>query len=432
MESFWLNSDTFPQYDRLKGNHKTGVLVIGGGITGILCAYRLHKQNIPYILVEADRICNGITKNTTAKITSQHGLIYNKISQMYGTSKAALYLKANEYALSEYKHLCNTIDCDYETKDSYVYSLNYRSKLTAELDTLNNIGFPATYETNIPLPFHTAGAIKFPNQACFNPLKFIQEIIRELKIFEHTRIISISKKGALTGHGTILADKYIVCTHFPFINTHGSYFLKMYQQRSYVIAYKNAPDYNGMYIDESGNGLSFRNYKDYLLVGGGGHKTGKKGGDWQVISSFMKKNLPQATKVYQFATQDCMSLDGIPYIGQYSKNCPDLFVATGFNKWGMTSSMLSSIILSDLVTGKTNQYASLFSPSRNMLHPQLITNIYNATVNILNPFGKRCPHLGCSLKWNAAEHTWDCPCHGSRFTHDGELIDNPATGNLKK
>ena len=206
----------------------------------------------------------------------------------------------------------------------------------------------------------------------------------------------------------------------------------MYQHRSYVLALKNIPKINGMYVDEAKKGMSFRNYNNLLLLGGGDHRTGKKGGNWDELIEFAKKYYPNSSEQYRWATQDCMTLDEIPYIGQYSKNTPNLFVATGFNKWGMTSSMVAAMILHDMVLERESPYAPLFNPSRTILHPQLALNLAESAVNLLTPTTKRCPHLGCALKWNASEHSWDCPCHGSRFTEAGELIDNPATDDMKK
>ena len=225
--------------------------------------------------------------------------------------------------------------------------------------------------------------------------------------------------------------KIIVATHFPILNKHGSYFLKLYQHRSYVLALEGAQKVDGMYVDEDKKGLSFRNYGDRLLLGGGSHRTGKKGGNWHELEKFARKHYPSARVVGKWATQDCMSLDSVPYIGQYSKNTPDLYVATGFNKWGMTSSMVASMILSDLVQGKPNEYAQVFSPSRSILRPQLAVNALESTFGLLTPTVPRCPHLGCALKYNKAEHSWDCPCHGSRFTESGEVINNPATDDKR-
>ena len=282
------------------------------------------------------------------------------------------------------------------------------------------------------MPFPTAGGVCFPHQAQFHPLKFLNGIVRDLAIYENTPVVSLTKSGAVTEHGTIQANAIIVCTHFPFLNRHGSYFLKLYQQRSYVLALKNAPNPEGMYLDARKNGLSFRHWGDTLLLGGGGHRTGKKGGGWAELEAFAKTHYPDAKIVSRWATQDCMSLDGLPYIGQYSASTPNLYVATGFNKWGMTTSMAAAQLLTDLVCGKESPYATLFSPSRSMLRPQLGINAAEATLNLLTPARKRCPHLGCALKWNPQEHSWDCPCHGSRFSEDGQLLDNPSTGDLPK
>ena len=431
MQSVWTDSVNFPNFDKLKKDIRTDVLIIGGGITGLLCAHQLHQAGVDYVLVEADHICSGITKNTTAKITSQHGLIYHKLIQRFGVEKARMYLDANEAALKEYRRLCKSIDCSFEPKNSYVYSLDKSHKLAKELNALRRLGFHAEYEDKLPLPFPTAGAVRFRHQAQFNPLKFLSEIAKELNIYENTKVRELAPNLAITEHGKITAKNIIVTTHFPFLNKHGSYFLKMYQHRSYVIAYKNAPNVDGMYVDESLRGLSFRNYKNMLLLGGGDHRTGKHGGNWQELSTFAWTHYSNTKEVYRWATQDCMTLDEVPYIGQYSKNTPSLYVATGFNKWGMTSAMAAAMILRDIVLGKENLYAPVFCPSRSILRPQLIVNAFEATTNLLTPTTRRCPHLGCALKWNPVERSWDCPCHGSRFTYDGQLIDNPSTDDLK-
>ena len=429
-KSVWTDSIKLPEFPKADKEMKTEVLIIGGGICGILCAYMLEQKGIDYILVEGSRIGYGITKNTTAKITSQHGLIYNKLIKSVGREKAQMYLSANEKALREYRLIAENIDCDFETKDAYVYSINDRKKIEDEVSAVNSLVFNAEFASETSLPFKTAGAVKFKNQAQFNPMKFLNGIVKGLNIYENTFITDISENWAKFDGGKILADKIIVATHFPFINKHGSYFIKMYQKRSYVIAFENADNVDGMYIDEAENGMSFRNYEDLLLIGGGGHRTGKQGGNWRAVKEFSEKYYPKAKEKFYWAAQDCMSLDGIPYIGRYSKTTPNLYVASGFNKWGMTSSMAAAEILADLVVGKSSEYEPLFNPSRNILKPQLFVNGFEAVTNLLTPTLKRCPHLGCALKWNKAEHTWDCPCHGSRFEKNGDLIDNPATGGV--
>lgn len=427
MESIWERNATPVSFDTLNGNTDTDVLIIGGGIAGVLCAYKLKNAGVSCLLAEADRIFGGITKNTTAKITIGHGLIYDKLIRRFGEDKARLFLESQTRAGEEYARLCENIDCDYEKKDSFVYSLRDRKKIENEVSALRRLGVSAEFSEAEMLPMDTAGAVRVKDQAQFDPLKFLYEIAKDLPIREHTKVVELMPGKAVTDHGEIRYKKLIIATHFPILNKHGGYFLKLYQHRSYVLALKNAGNVGGMYVDEADTGLSFRNYGDILLLGGGGHRTGKDGGCWQELEAFAKKYYKNAEIVGKWATQDCMTLDGVAYIGRYSGYTPDVYVATGFNKWGMTNSMAAADILCDLVRGKENPYAEVFSPSRTVLRPQLAVNAFESAVGLITPTAPRCPHLGCALKYNRAEHTWDCPCHGSRFTEDGELIDNPAT-----
>lgn len=431
MDSIWTKTVNMPQFPSLEGDIKTDVLIIGGGMAGILCAHFLQEQGVDYVLAEGRTICSGVTKNTTAKITSQHGLIYQKIAKQRGNEVAAKYLEANQAAVRKFAELAKNIECDFERKTNYVYSLNNRKKLEKEMRTLESLGFGSVFQEYSELPFHIAGAVGFENQAQFHPLKFAAGLAKNLRIYEHTYVKELKPKMAVTGQGNIHFQKVIFATHFPVDNKHGMYFLKMYQHRSYVIGYANAQNVNGMYVDEAMNGMSFRNYGDLLLIGGGDHRTGKQGGNWAEIREFAKEHYGEAKEKAWWATQDCMSLDGMPYIGQYSKGLPGAYVATGFNKWGMTSAMVAAGILADLVQERENGYAGVFDPSRNMLKPQLLVNGAEAGINLVMPAKKRCPHMGCGLRWNKEEHSWDCPCHGSRFGEDGGMIEGPATGDWK-
>lgn len=453
MTSLWRSTAALPEFPTLSGDARTDVLIIGGGITGLLTAHLLHQKGVPYILVEQGRICGGTTGadtmsaqlrqkggavavqqsatgQTTAKITVQHGLIYDKLLHS-SKEKAQMYLSANQAAFEELARLCSGIDCDFERRDNFVYSTD-RSKLEAELKALQRLRCKAGFCEKIPLPVEAAGAVCVPHQAQFHPLKFLAEIAKDLHIFELTKVLETVGTTAVTNHGRIHAKCVVVATHFPFLNKHGSYFVKLYQHRSYVLALENAADVNGMYVSDSKTGLSFRNHGKYLLLGGGGHRTGEHGGCWEELRSFAAKNYPNSVEKFHWAAQDCMSLDSVPYIGNYSASTPNLYVASGFNKWGMTGSMLSAMLLCDLICGKRSEFSEVFSPSRSILKPQLLINGFEATKNLLTPTAKRCPHLGCALKWNAAEHSWDCACHGSRFAENGKVLDNPANGDLKK
>ncbi len=427
MESIWKQDAPQVRFGSLDGNKSTDVLIIGGGIAGILCAYKLKHEGIDCMLVEATEICGGITQNTTAKITLQHGLLYDKLIRRFGLDRARLYLEAQRKAIAEYARLSREIDCDFELRDSYVYSINDARSIQKEVSALNRLGVEATFSDASELPFSVAGAVCVKDQAQFHPLKFLYTIAQDLPIFEGTKVLELKPNRAITNHGEISYQKLIVATHFPMLNKHGLYPLKLYQHRSYVIALEGAQIPDGMYVDECDTGLSFRPYGDLLLLGGGGHRTGKAGGCWQELETFAERHYPNAKIVRRWATQDCMTLDGAPYIGQYAKSTPDLFVATGFNKWGMTSAMVAADLLCDLVRDKQNAYTEVFSPSRSLLRPQLAVNTCESVIGLLTPTAPRCPHLGCALKYNRAEHSWDCPCHGSRFTEEGELINNPAT-----
>ncbi len=431
MKSVWQTMAKLPDFPQLNEDIKKDVLIIGGGIAGILTACFMHNNGVNYALVEKGKICSGTTCCTTAKLTWQHGLIYHKIIKKYGAESARKYYLANKAAFDKYAQLCSKIDCDYEIKDNYVYSLDDKNLIENEMQALSRIRCGAELCNNIELPLHISDAVKVPNQAQFNPIKFIQAIVPELNIYENTRVTEMVGKTAVTEHRKITADKVIVATHFPFINKHGSYFLKLYQHRSYVLALENAQRLNGMYVDENRKGLSFRNYGKYLLLGGGGHRTGKDGGNWNELRNFARIAYPNAKETLSWAAQDCISLDDIPYIGQYSQKTPSLYVESGFNKWGMTGAMTSAMIITDMILGRKNEYSDVFSPSRSIIKPQLFVNGMEATKNLLTISKKRCPHLGCALKWNKSEHSWDCACHGSRFDSSGKVLNNPANGDLK-
>ena len=430
-KSLWQHETKLPSFDSLKDDIKTDVLIIGGGMCGLLCGYYLKLSGIDCVLVEAEKIASGTSGNTTAKITSLHGAIYGDLLEKSGIDTAQKYFDINQKAIKEYEKIAKAVDCSFKESTAYTYSLNDKAKIESEYNALLKLGASAQLGTKSPLPFKISAMVALKNQAEFNPLKFIEYIVKDLKIYENTQILKVDGNTAYYNGGKIKAKKIIVASHFPFINKHGFYFLKLYQYRSYVIALENAQNVNGMYACEADGGLSFRNYGNLLLLGGGGARTGKPCGNWEELIKFKDKYYPKSKVKYKWATQDCMSLDKIPFIGQYSKNTPNLLVATGFNKWGMTSSMVSAMILTDMIMDNKNEYADIFDPSRSILKPQLAINCIETLSNFIIPTTRRCPHLGCALKWNKYEHSWDCSCHGSRFRKDGKLINNPANKDMK-
>ncbi len=431
MDSIWGTDVQMPRFPQLKEDLHTDVLVIGGGLAGLLCAWNLSHAGVDCALIEENRLMQGVSGRTTAKLTAQHGLVYSKLLKKFGPEKAKLYYQANRDAMAEFKALAEKADCDYKPQNNYIYATNRAEELDREVVAYRQLGIPAQWRNTLPLPFPVSGALCFPDQGQFHPLKLAAYVARDLRIYENTKAMAFIGNRVQTPRGEITAEKIIVATHFPMLNKHGAYFLKLYQQRSYVIALENAEQIEGMYLDCAENGLSIRNAGQWLLLGGGGHRTGKEGLNWNLPESVAEKYYPQGKIVARWATQDCMTLDGMPYIGRYSRAMPNLYVATGFQKWGMSTAMAASMILTDLIQDRENPYADLFSPSRSILHKQLLCNGAETTFNLLRPTKPRCPHLGCALRWNRAEHSWDCSCHGSRFDKDGKLLNNPATDDLK-
>lgn len=478
MESVWKAEININERKALNQNIKCDVLVIGAGMAGILTAYMLNKSGSDVVVIDAGRIGGGVTKNTTAKITSQHDLIYDKLIKEFGEEAARQYAKANELAIKKYKEIIDeeSIDCDYEKKSAYLYSSNDVSILEDEYKAAIKLKIDAELIDEIDIPVMAKKALKFKNQAQFNPLKFLKSISEKLTIYENTAALDITEDNIVVTKNDlkIKANKIVVATHYPFLNTPGYYFMRMHQERDYVIALENAQDVNGMYIGVEENSYSFRNYKNLLLFGGAGHRTGEneEGGAYEKLRKVAKELYPNAIERYHWSAQDCITIDNIPYIGEYSLKTPDIFVETGFKKWGMTSSMVAAMIISDLILGKENDFSEIFSPRRldisvsikNAANDLLLTaknflaqrldipmesyedikighggiveyngqkaGVYKDKNGMVYVVSTKCAHLGCELKWNPDELTWECPCHGSRYNYEGKWIESPTNKNL--
>ena len=461
----------------LSGNQHIRTIVIGAGIAGILTAYFLKKRGHEVIVVEARRIASGQTRNTTAKITSQHGMIYHKLIHKIGREKAKAYAQANEAAIGMYEQIIKeeNISCHFEKLPAYLYTVEEtgKEKLRKEAFAASSLGLPAYFVEGkkvMELPFTIKGAVCFENQAQFHPLEFIKQLAKELIIYEDTKVLSVKKHRILTNRGVLEADNIVFATHYPFVNVPGFYFLRQHQERSYVIALKVQKSLSGMYYSIDEKGLSIRSFGDTLLLGGGKHRTGKgavgesakenvienvneneKRGDCKCIGyswlrEAARKYYPNAKEAGAWSAQDCMPHDGIPFIGRYSLFRPYWYVATGFHKWGMTSAMVAARLITEQICAdnQTPKIAeklqeTLFSPRRFYFRAaikNLLVDIGESVMGLSKGFfGKkerRCPHMGCRLEWNKEEGSWDCPCHGSRFDHTGELMDNPAQVDKKR
>jgi glycine/D-amino acid oxidase-like deaminating enzyme/nitrite reductase/ring-hydroxylating ferredoxin subunit len=496
MNSLWLNlNNKTISYPSLSHHLETDVCIIGAGIFGLTCAYYLSNLGFQVTVLEKDDIGEKATGNTTAKITSQHNLFYDYLIHSYGKKFAADYLTVNEKAIQNMKEIIDTekIKCDFAYQNSYVYTTK-KSELNAikkEVSAVDSLGFPCEFVTKTGLPFEIEGAICFKKQAQFHPLKYLYGLCRSItahngKIYTHTVVSGIEQETntsylVSTNQATVKSKYVIVASHYPFINFPGFYFLKMYQSTSYLIAIDAKKTlFNGMYINPSSPTFSYRTAKydgkELLLIGGGDHKTGHPScyqDTYGILEQEAKKFYPNCEILYRWNTRDCIPLDKIPYIGQYSPTMPNVFVGTGFKKWGMTLSNVAANIIVDKICDKDNKYEYLFKPSRlkpiknrdemknvlvqstnslvldkfksaNMSFDEIANNsgsiieIRKEKIGVYkSPSGKIyavkpvCTHLGCLLSWNDVDKTWDCPCHGSRFDFQGKNLYDPAFKNLE-
>ncbi len=477
MESIWKKECSIEGREPLKGDITAEVAIIGAGMAGILTAYLLKEKGIEAVILEANEIASGQTQNTTAKITSQHSYTYDSLIQDFGREKAHMYAMANQEAIGRYEKLISDlgISCHFERLPSFLYTTKDVEKIENETKAAIECGIDAEFTTDTTLPFSVKGAVKFPEQAQFNPLEFLKEVVKPLKIYEHTLAEGVEDQVIITKGGTVKAGTIVIASHYPFINSPGYYFLRMHQERSYALALSNVPKLDGMYKDESQTGYSFRNYKDMLILGGGTHRTGENptGGKYETLRKAAREYYPGCIEVCNWSAQDCHTVDGVPYIGHYSASTPNMYVAAGFKKWGMTNSMVSAMILSDKISGSENPYEEVFHPRRFDVTASM-AGLFNETghavkslilkrfkipdtklqevpeghgaiidyegekIGVYKELGGqvhmvsvKCTHLGCQLEWNPDELSWDCPCHGSRFDYNGTLINNPALENIE-
>lgn len=480
--SIWQKEARMPNYKRLEKDIRVKNLIIGGGLCGLLTAYQLQQKGETDIaVIEAEEFMSGMSSRTTAKITSQHGAVYASLLSL-GKEKAQQYAEANEAAIAMYEQIVERekIDCDFTRCDSFLYTVTPKEVKTiqkeAEAAALLNI--PASFEITTELPFPVCGALRFPCQARFQPVLFAKRICelleeRGARLYSHSKAISVEDGRVRTEEACIMAYRTFLCTRYPLEDKKGWYFAKMYQQRFYLLALENAPAIQNMYLEVGGAGLSLRPYRSDLLLGGFNHKTGHEENTRHLdnLRQKAKELFPESREAAGWSSQDSMTHDSIPYIGREERMGDRVFIAAGFNEWGMTTSMAAADILSSLALEKETPNAPVFSPKR--VDPALqaksfTVHVANMAYNLIAkavPYGRvgslepgegkiaevggkrtgicrredgsivaieaRCTHMGCPLQWNPDEKTWDCTCHGSRFSPEGNVICGPAQEPLK-
>lgn len=472
MDSLWNRTAGTKERKSLEGDCRTEVAVIGAGMAGVLTGYLLQEAGLDVLLLEQGRTGDGVTAGTTAKITSQHGLIYGYLEQKLGRERAARYGAAGQEAIERYREIAEKeqISCSWREADAYLYSTSDSSSLEQEARTAQKLGLPASFTTETELPFPVKGAVRFRGQAMFHPLRFLYGLAEKLEIREQTRVTAVRKNKVMTDRGIVTAEYIVFACHYPFVNIPGFYFTKLHQERSYVMVLEQAGKVENMYLGVGGDSLSVRSWDRYLLLGGEGHRTGenRRGGNYDNLKRMADWYWPEGREVLRWSAQDCMPADRIPYLGVFAGSRPHWYLLSGFGKWGMTGAMTGARIVRDSITGREEPYRGLFSPVRFRLPREaggIAANSRKAVTSLAgrilkHPEGEaqaleegqagiiryegrkwgayrepggtvclvsnRCPHLGCGLEWNPEEKSWDCPCHGSRFDYRGRLLDNPA------
>jgi glycine/D-amino acid oxidase-like deaminating enzyme/nitrite reductase/ring-hydroxylating ferredoxin subunit len=490
--SVWIDSEPEqPEHPSLSGDVHADVAVIGGGIVGITAALLLREAGVRVVLLEADRLARGVTAYTTAKVTSQHGVVYSNLRSRHGAEAARAYAEANEGGLAWIAERVERhgIDCDFRRRPAFAYvtSSRRRPEIEKEVEVAREAGLPADLVEDTPLPYAVGAAVRFGHQAEFHPRRYLLGLAGELKcqIFEQSRAVALSHGDRCvvrTLNGQVIADRVVVATHYPFLDR-ALAFPRVYAQRSYAICVRIAgPPPDGMFISTEGPTRSLRSVplagEELLLVGGEGHKVGT-GGDtqrrYERLEDFAREHFEVLSVENRYSTQDGVTADGLPYVGKLNHLSGRAFMATGFAKWGITNGTAAAMILRDLALGRDNPWSSTFDPNRLTLrasarklvaenaqvaahfvgdrvkHPGVgsLDDIEPGEGRIVRMGREKvaahrgedggvvavsptCTHLFCQLNWNRAERSWDCPCHGSRFTPDGRVLQGPAVRDLER
>lgn len=490
-ESLWTATAPAPALPRLERDLDVEVLVVGGGITGLLTALALKRAGSDVAVIEARQVGSGATGYTTAKLSSLHSLSYADLASSQGAEKARLHGEANEAGLAAIAALVDelAIECDFRRRDNYTYteSPDELGRIEAEVEAAQAAGLPAELAPTVPLPFPVAGAVRFRDQAEFHPMRFLAGVVdwcsaHDLPVYAQTRATGLDQGTPCqvrTESATIRAEHVVIATHMPFPDR-GLFFARMHPERSYSIAVAlegDAPE--GMFISVDSPTRSIRAHPadggELLLVGGEGHKVGQ-GGDtrarYERLEAYARERFPVGAVRYRWSTQDNIPVDGLPYVGRLWPFSERIYTATGYKKWGLAQAAHAAELLRDCVLGRPNRWSEVYTPAR-LGPPSSLKELASENANVAWRFvgdrlrnrssaaadlapgdgrvvsqgtrqvavakdedgathavSARCTHLGCIVSWNSAERSWDCPCHGSRFGIDGQVLQGPAVRPL--
>ncbi|MFL5896396.1 MAG: FAD-dependent oxidoreductase [Thermoleophilaceae bacterium] len=490
-ESLWLATAPDTSYPALADDISVDVAVLGGGIAGLTTALLLKREGARVAVIEARRVGSGVTGCTTAKVSALQSTIYSTIRSRKGEDAASVYATASLAAVELVEQLSHDegIECDLDRRPAFTYALaeEERSPVEDEHDAASQAGLPVELADEPDLPFPTYGAVLLADQLQLQPVRYVQGLAGAVdgqgsRVFEQTRATGVDEGSPCvveTTGGRVRADQVVVATHYPIFDR-GLYFARLKPQRSYCIAARPvrvADLPTGMSINAGGSTRSVRSHRDLLIVGGEGHAAGDtdaKPERFEQLERFAGQHWELAEVTHRWSAQDPVPYDHLPVIGPYQPLSSRLWVSSGFMKWGLTSATFGAVILADLIGGRQSDWAPTFSPSRisprssyeiaqlglkfstdfvlDRVKPSQTrsrskvpvgearvvqdglgkTGVYRDDAGALHAVSLRCTHMGCLLRFNSAETSWDCPCHGSRFDVDGNVLEGPAVRPLQR
>ncbi len=483
--SYWLDRHNEKHYPALDHDLHIHTLIIGGGLTGLATAYECSAHTKQIVVVEADQVGFGSSGRNTGKVTFQHGAIYHKIIKTHSQEAAVAYYQAQKEAINTIETIIDShgIECQKENKSASIYGNSDKGirQIQAEYEAYQLLGIPCEYQENVKSPIVMKAALQVENQMGYDPYAYLlglSDILDQsgIAIYEHSRADDIVRVGSswrvtINDHH-VFAQNIVSATMTPLLDAFTFFYAKTYPSISHLALL----DCDRMMQDIMLYGLddpmtSYHPLHDSkLLCGGYEHNAAQaNASDFNAWLNSLCKEWNVEKPLYVWDTQDLISHDYLPLIGALAPRYPDFYIACGFSKWGNTQSHVAAKVIADAIAQRESRYSALFSPSR--IEPLLQGKALRMNAKTVMHFltsqfpklqdyeleqgkGKRieldqrlygmycdenddvyivdirCPHMGCICDFNEVDHTWDCPCHGSRFAYDGAIIKGPAQSAL--